>query len=104
MLSCLVSLWMTVAVGQAQPEAAWLKAVPADVPVVVRGRALETVRDDLLAMIGAMSPASATPAKEGLAPGLQMVEGMFGKAMLKAPSSRWPACPTPRSPRPPSGP
>ena len=66
MLSCFVGLWMAAAAGQTPIEAEWLKAVPSDVPVVVRGRALDAVRDHLVAMIAAMSPGSADDAKAGI--------------------------------------
>lgn len=85
MLSCFVGLWVAAAVGQAQPEAAWLKAVPGDVPVVVRVRAMDRVRDDLVAMIAAMSPDSAEPAKEGIAAGLQYVGSLLGEEATKSP-------------------
>lgn len=58
MLACVTALTLAAAsVGQAAApaEAAWLDSVPADAEVVLRVRALDEVRDDLLSMIRAMS-------------------------------------------------
>ena len=52
-----LSHWILfAALGQAPPEAALLKAAPADVDVAIRTRGLEATRDDLLAMLKAMNP------------------------------------------------
>lgn len=86
MLTCLVGLWMAATMAQQAPsEVAWLKSVPADVPVVVRIRALEDVGGELQAMLKAMSPFAADAAKDGLDEGLRSLKAMFGKAVGKNP-------------------
>jgi hypothetical protein len=63
-----LSQWILIAaLGQAPPEAALLKAAPADVDVAVRIRGVEATRDDLLAMLKAMNPDWASMAEGALA-------------------------------------
>ncbi|MDB5349154.1 MAG: hypothetical protein JWN86_401 [Planctomycetota bacterium] len=86
MLSCFVSLWMAAAVGQAPSgQSAWLKSVPADVVAVVRVKSLETVRDDLLKMLEAMSPNAAALAKPQIEQGLEMFAASQGKPATQHP-------------------
>ena len=74
MLAYLVGVWMAAAVGQAPAEASWLDSVPADIPVVVRCRALEDVKGDLLAMLKAMSPTAAEAVREDIDPAVKEFE------------------------------
>ncbi len=85
MLSYLVGLWMAAAVGQAPAEASWLESVPADIPVVVRCRALEDVKGDLLAMLKAMSPTAAEAVRDDLDGELKELEEMFAKGAGQGP-------------------
>jgi hypothetical protein len=85
MVSCLASLWLAASLGQAPDQSAWLKSVPADVAVVVRVKALETVRDDILKMLGAMSGNAAALARPQLETGLSMMEAQSGKESVKHP-------------------
>lgn len=64
MLSFVLTLALAASVGQA--EEAWLGSVPAEAEIVLRVRALDTVRDDLLAMLRAMSPTLADQSEPAL--------------------------------------
>ncbi len=59
MLVLVANFLLAAAVGQAAPDAGWLKSVPVDADVVVHVRNIEGVRDDITAMLRAMSPALA---------------------------------------------
>jgi hypothetical protein len=67
MVSSVLPLILAATLGQQAPaEAAWLKAVPADADAVVYVKGVGAVRDDLLAMIRAMSPTLAKQAEPAL--------------------------------------
>ena len=88
MAAALVSLLLTAALGQAPGagvDAAWLKAVPADIDVVVQARGVEPVRDDLNKMLDAMSPALAAQAKPAFQQGVDEITNLLGKAGSSAP-------------------
>src|SRR5689334_7893439 len=86
MLSWLAAVWMTAAIGQHAPaEAAWLKSVPADIPVVLRARALGDVGGELRAMLRAMSPAASEAAEDWIEPGLRAFRTAFGDEAGTAP-------------------
>jgi hypothetical protein len=85
MLSYLVGLWMAAAVGQAPAEASWLESVPADIPVVVRCRALEDVKGELLAMLKAMSPTAGGDVRDEIDDALKELEETFVKGAGKSP-------------------
>lgn len=85
MVSCLASLWLAAALGQAPDQSAWLKAIPADVAVVARVKALETVRDDILKMLDAMSSNAVALARPQLEQGLAMMEAQSGKHSVQHP-------------------
>lgn len=85
MVSCLASLWLAASLGQAPDQSAWLKSVPADVAVVARVRALESVRDDVLKMLEAMSGNAVALARPQLETGLSMMEAQSGKESTKHP-------------------
>lgn len=85
MLSCLVGLWAAATAGQAAPEAAWLRSVPADVPVVARVRALHDVRGDLLAMLKAMSPSAEEAVRGGIEQNMQAFGASFGEPAARHP-------------------
>src|SRR4051812_45408040 len=84
MVPFVTSMWMAAALAQApasgaSPEAAWLKAVPAEAEVVVRVRAPRAVRDDLTKMLNAMSQVYGQGAGAALDNGLEMLTQRFGK-------------------------
>ena len=85
MVSCLASLWVAAALGQAPDQSAWLKSIPADVAVVARVKALETVRDDILKMLDAMSSNAVALARPQLEQGLAMMEAQGGKHSVQHP-------------------
>ena len=61
-------IWVTAAVlGQGPTEAAWSKVGTADVDVAIRGRSLETIRDDLTTMLRAIDPSLGQTAGPALA-------------------------------------
>jgi hypothetical protein len=62
-----------------------MKAVPADVDVAVRCRGLDASRDDLIAMLKAMSPGLTESVEAGLANPLDQVRQNHGDA-----STKWP--------------
>src|SRR4051794_15136055 len=81
-----LSTWiLAAALAQGGPEAGWLKAVPGDIDVVIRTRGLEATRDDVAAMLKAMSPSLADAARPALEDGLGHVREMFGAALVQAP-------------------
>lgn len=76
MCSSILGLVLAAAsVGQqaAAPEAAWLKAVPADIDAVLHLRSAQGTRDDLLAMVRAMSPTVADQAEPILNAGFEQM-------------------------------
>ena len=86
MLPFVTSMWMAAALAQAPtpgagaaPEAAWIKAVPAEAEVVVRVRALRAVRGDLTGMLQAMSKVYGQAAAAALDNGLELFAQRFGK-------------------------
>jgi hypothetical protein len=76
---------MIAALGQAQPEMALLKAVPADVDVAIRIRGVEATRNDLLAMLKAMNPDWAKMAEDGLEKPLAEFQQRHGEPAYKSP-------------------
>ncbi|MDB5385953.1 MAG: hypothetical protein JWM11_1599, partial [Planctomycetaceae bacterium] len=66
-------------------DVSWLKLVPRDVPVVIRLRAIDDVRDDLFGMLDAMSPNLAAFAKASLEPELESLKKALGPAARKTP-------------------
>ena len=81
MVPFVTSMWVAAALAQspsAAPEAAWLKAVPAEAEVVIRVRAPKAVRDDLAGMVQAMSPNMGPMAGPALDNGLAMFSQRFG--------------------------
>jgi hypothetical protein len=70
MIAQVATILLAAALGQGAPDTGWLKAIPAEADVVVHVRSVDAARDDLVAMIKAMSPTlaqQAAPAIEGLA-------------------------------------
>ena len=81
-----LSKWLVIAaLGQAQPEMALLKAVPADVDVAIRVRGVEAIRNDLVAMVKAMNPDWAKLAEEGLEKPLAEFQQRHGEPAYKSP-------------------
>ena len=81
-----LAMWLMVAaLGQAPDATAWLDAVPAEADVVVRVRGMSSVRDDLVAMIKAISPALGEQAGPGLDQGIEHVRTAFGEQAAKEP-------------------
>jgi hypothetical protein len=85
MLSCLASLWMAAALGQAPDQSAWLKSVPADTAVVVRVKALTTVRADLVKMLEAMSGNAAAQAQPHIDQALELMKAQSGTHSVEHP-------------------
>ena len=83
--SCFASLLMAAAFGQAPDQSEWLKSVPAEVAVVARVKALDTVRDDLMAMLEAMSGNAAAMARPQIEQGMAMMEAQNGEHSTKHP-------------------
>ena len=81
-----LSIWVLAAtLGQAPTDTAWLKAVPADVDVAIRVRGLESTRDDLAAMLKALSPALAEQALPALDAQLAQFKERTGEGALRTP-------------------
>ncbi|MEO6809470.1 MAG: hypothetical protein ABI353_10215 [Isosphaeraceae bacterium] len=89
MVSCALTLWMAAVLAQAgalaPAEAAWLKAVPAEAEVVVRGRTLKSIHGDLDQMLKAMSPNLSEMAKPVVDAGVDQLANQFGQDALKTP-------------------
>ncbi len=86
MVSSVFPLLMAAALGQQAPaEAAWLKALPADVDAVVRVKGLSSTRDELVKMVEAMSPTLAQQATPVLSQGLDHVAERLGEAATTTP-------------------
>jgi hypothetical protein len=89
MMLAQLSVWVLAAtLGQQAPGeagAAWLKAVPGDVDVAVRGRGLEAAYGDLIAMLKAMSPRAAEAADPGLSQAIAQIRAMHGEVAVKTP-------------------
>lgn len=84
-MSCL-SVWLLAAtLGQAPAADGSLDVVPAEADVVIRVRGVEPARDDLLAMIKAMSPALAEQAGPALEQGVAQFRGHAGEQGSKLP-------------------
>jgi hypothetical protein len=73
MIAQVATLLLAAALGQGAPDTGWLKAVPADADLVLHVRSVDATRDDLLAMIKAMSPNLAQQA----APVVEQVAAQF---------------------------
>ncbi len=71
--------------GQAPSDQAWLKVIPADIDVVVRGNSLEATRTDLVAMLKAMSPQRAVAAETSLANQISQLETQYGALAVRSP-------------------
>lgn len=81
-----LAMWLMIAaLGQAPDAAGLLDAVPAEADVVVRVRGVEAVRDDLIAMIKAMSPALGDQAGPGLEQAAMQFRTSFGEAAATQP-------------------
>lgn len=81
-----ISLWiLAAAVGQPAAEPAWLKAVPADVDVVIRTRGLDATEHDLHAWLKAASANLAAQAEPQLQGALNQMRTMHGDAATKTP-------------------
>src|SRR5262249_43201896 len=81
-----LSKWLVIAaLGQAQPEMALLKAVPADVDLASRIRGVEAPRNDLRAMLKAMNPDWAKMAEDGLEKPLAEFQQRHGEPAYKSP-------------------
>src|SRR4051812_30132816 len=81
-----LSTWILAAtLGQAPPEAAWLKAVPGDVDVVMRCRGLGATRDDLGAFLKALSPGLAERAGPALSGQLDQFRDKHGEMAVRTP-------------------
>lgn len=78
--------WLLVAaIGQAAPEAALLKAAPADVDMAVRCRNLEATRDDVIATIKAMDSEWGNMAEGLLSAHVAEIGQKHGERALKSP-------------------
>jgi hypothetical protein len=81
-----LSIWlMAAALGQAPDAAGWLDAVPAEADVVVRVRGVEPIRDDLVAMIRAVSPSLGEQAAPALEQSAAQFRASFGEAAATQP-------------------
>jgi hypothetical protein len=81
-----LSQWILIAtLSQSPQEAAWLKVIPADVDIAIHSRGINATRDDLVAMLKAMSPAWGDMAENGLAGPLSHLQQMHGDHVLKTP-------------------
>lgn len=82
-----LTVWLVAAVlGQPAAEPpAWLKAVPADVDVAIRIRGLDATRQDLSALLKAMSPTLSATAEPQLTNLLNQAQAMHGEAAVKQP-------------------
>lgn len=83
MVTGFVSLWLAAALGQTAPEAAWLKSVPGDADVVVRIRNVDQVRDNIIKMVEATTPASAPQIKQSIETGFQQLMNEIGRDALQ---------------------
>lgn len=64
-----LSQWILIAtLAQAPQEAAWMKVIPADVDIAIHSRGIDATRNDLVAMLKAMSPAWGEMADNALSP------------------------------------
>lgn len=81
-----LAMWLMVAaLGQAPDATGWLDVVPAEADVVVRVRGVELVRDDLIAMLRATSPALGEQAAPALEQSTAQFRAMFGEAAATQP-------------------
>jgi hypothetical protein len=85
MMLHLSSLLLVATLGQAPAEPAWLDVVPAEADVVVRVRGFDPVRNDLSAMIQAMSAALAAHAGPALDQAAAGFKGALGDAAAAEP-------------------
>jgi hypothetical protein len=81
-----LSKWIVIAaLSQAPPEAALLKAVPADVDVAIRIRGVEAARHDLVAMVKAMNPDWAAMVEQALEQPLAQFKERHGDPAYRSP-------------------
>ena len=81
-----LSQWILIAtLSQSPQEAAWLKVIPADVDIAIRSRGIDATRDDLVAMLKAMSPSWGEMAENGLAGHLAELKQRHGEHAMKTP-------------------
>lgn len=79
-------MWVVaMALVQAQPEPAWLKAVPGDMDVIIRTRGLDATREHLTVMLTAMSPTLGESAGPALSAQINRLRGTFGPTLTEAP-------------------
>src|SRR5262245_27963785 len=82
----MLSRWLVVAaLSQAPAEVDWLKVIPADVDLAIRVRGLGAARDDLQAMVRAMSPTWGKMAEDGLAAPFAEISQKHGDLATKTP-------------------
>lgn len=81
----LMTVVLAAVLSQAGPEAGWLKAVPTEADVVVRVRGVEPLRDDLVAMVRAMSPALADQVEPMLSQLTDQFSQQVGKPAAQTP-------------------
>jgi hypothetical protein len=78
-----VSLTLALALGQApSAEAAWMKALPADLDIAIHLRGLGTVKSDLASMIKGMSPTAEQSLVPQLDQGLQAIRKQISEQVL----------------------
>src|SRR5262245_14359519 len=81
-----LSIWIVIAaLSQAPPEAALLRAVPADVDVAIRVRGVEATRNDLAAMLKSMSPDWADTVEHALEKPLEEFRQRHGEPAYRSP-------------------
>jgi hypothetical protein len=83
-----LSMWvLAAALGHvpASTDAAWLKAIPADVDVAVHFRGLEAARNDLETMLKAMSPRLAEQVMPNVTTQLDQFKQRAGEPAVKTP-------------------
>jgi len=80
-----ISMWFVAAMlGQAPADPAWLNSVPSDVDIVVRGRSVNTLQQDVIAMLKAMSPGLAEQASPAIDQLKAQVRQTAGDELLNA--------------------
>ena len=85
MMSHLSILILASTLGQVPAESGWLNSVPTDADVVIRGRGLLAVKDDLAAMLKAMSPAYAARFEPSLEQAVVMVKAQVSEQAATGP-------------------
>lgn len=79
MIAQVATLLLAAALGQAAPDAGWLKSVPAEADVAVHVRGIDAARDDLAAMLRALSPALARQAVPAIEQAVEQFTARFSK-------------------------